>query len=293
MRPPTWRACLAALLLLCTGIAVAAATDRDTTRIVSLVPSVTEFLYAVGAADQVAGTTDFCNYPAEARTKPRVGGLLNPNVEKIISLKPTAVIMMASQGDLVSKLSSLGLHVVQVKTDSLEDVFSTLRTIGQVTGCDVEARHLADSMRKKLDDMRARNVGKPRVRALLIVGRQPASLQNIYAAGSKTYLGELLDVAGGENACPKSGAAYVPLTKEEIIAANPAVIIDTSLGEAGSKAEVVAEHKKAWKQIPMLEAVRAGRVFLPSDPHLTLPGPVLPDTVDTIAQYLHGQAASR
>lgn len=261
--------------------------DTATTRIVSMVPNVTEFLFALGAGDQVVGTSDFCNYPPEARSKPRVGGLLNPSIEKIIAARPTDVIVLNSQGDIAAKVERLGVRVHTVRSDSLAEVYDSLHTIGSVTGRTAQASAMANDIRTRLGELSTSATGTARVRAMVVVGRQPATLQNIYLAGPKTYLGELLQAAGGANCAPESSQPYVPVTKEQIVERNPAIIIDTSLGEAGADANVAAAHTKAWEQLSVVDAVRNGRVVHLADPHLTVPGPGIVETAAKIAELLY------
>jgi iron complex transport system substrate-binding protein len=265
------------------------APAQETTRIVSLVPNMTEILFAIGAEGQVVGTTDFCNYPEEAKRRTRVGGLLNPNIERIVSLRPTAVVHLNSQGDVAAKLASLGVRNVPVRSDSLTEVLDSIATAGELTGRTADSDALTSAIRSRLEQLRARYRDSARVRTLIVVGRQPASLQNIYAAGPDTYLGALLEAAGGENLAPRGANPYPPVTKERILELNPDVIIDTSLGEAGSKPGVIEQHKRAWSELTAVSAVRKNRVHYLSDPRLTIPGPDLPKTADEIASLLHPQ----
>lgn len=292
MRLPHVVASLCCVLISCLLACSAAADpppDRVTTRIVSLVPNVTEVLFSIGAGDQVVGTSDFCNYPEEARQRMRVGGLLNPNIERIVSLRPTVVVLLNSQGDVGAKVSRLKVPTLEVRSDSLDDVLGSIAAVGKLTGHTRQAADLTSSIEGHLRVLRDSYAGQARVRTLIIVGRQPASLQNMFAAGPETYLHPLLEAAGGENAVPATKGAYCAITKEQIVQANPDVIIDTSLGEAGANPAVVDEHKRAWAELGAVSAVRNGRVYYFSDPHLTIPGPRLGQTADEIARLLHSK----
>lgn len=282
------------LLALClaTG-ARAAIKDGATTRIVSLVPNVTEILFDIGAGDQVVAVSDFCRYPPAAMQKPKVGGLLNPALEKVLIQKPDIVILQSAQSDLQHKLEIAHISTLVVHSDSIEDVLGSIREVGLLTGRTTEARTLAERISAKLEDLRRRYAGAPHKRVLLIVGRQPASLQNIFAAGSKTYLGELITAAGGDNVAPASSTPYVPLTKEQLISLDPDILIDSSLGEAGSNPAVVQAHKKAWQQLPTLKAAKTGHIYYLEDPHLMVPGPGMPATADKLAQLLHEKGPSQ
>lgn len=267
------------------------AADEATTRIVSLVPNVTEILFSIGAGGQLVGDSDFCKYPDAAKGKPKVGGFLNPNLEKIIALRPTAVVVLNSQGELAGKLEGLGIHPVIVQSDSIADVYESLERVGLLTGQTTEAAKLERDIRDKLGALRKVSEKRSRVRTLIVVGRQPAALQDIYAAGPHTYLGEILEAAGGENVLEAGARPYAAVTKEQIVQSNPDVIIDTSLGEAGSNATVVEAHKKVWSDLPMVGAVKSGRVYYLSDPYLTIPGVNIPATAEKLAELLNPTAA--
>lgn len=265
----------------------AVANDQKTTRIVSLVPSMTETLFAVGAADQVVGTSEFCNWPEAAKRKPRVGGFINPNIEKIVSSRPDVVFILNSQSELERKLQALGIKTAAVRSDALEDVFGSFKPVIEWSGRSTATRQLERRIRLDLATIRNQRTTATAVRTLIIVGRQPATLQNIYAAGPATYLGQVLEIAGGKNVAPAGAHPYPPLSKEQIVSLDPEVIIDTSLGEAGVKASVVEAHKKVWKQLPMITAVKNKRIHYITDPHLTIPGPSISKTASAIADLVH------
>lgn len=251
-----------------------------------MVPNVTEFLFALGAGDQIVGTSDFCNYPPEARQKPRVGGLLNPSIERIIAARPTDVIMLNSQSDVADKVTRLHIRVHSVRSESLADMYESLRAIGAVCGRAREASAMAERIRARLAEMSTSAAKTAPVKTMIVVGRQPATLQNIYLAGPNTYLGELLQAAGGVNCAPENKLGYFPVTKEQIVEQNPAVIIDTSLGETGRDERIAEAHKKAWDQLSVIDAVRNKRVLYFTDPHLTVPGPGVCEAAQIIAEMV-------
>jgi len=263
-----------------------------TTRVVSLLPSFTETAFELGRGDCVVGVSDFCRYPEAARTRPHVGGFLNPNIERIVALRPTVVVLSNAQKDLEARLGALSITTRSFATDSLEDVFALLHESGRLLGCAEEARHKAAQWRACLDEIGARWPGRPRVRTLVVVSRQPASLKDIYVAGRRSYLGELVERAGAQNVAPDRAHAYPPMTKEEIIAANPDVIIDLSLGEQAANPAASTTHIAAWQALPSLAAVRNHKIYAIADPHLTVPGPAMCQTAETMAKLLHGEGGN-
>lgn len=255
----------------------AAKAEAETTRIISMVPSVTEFLYALEADNQIVADSDYCNFPVGATSKPKVGGLLNPNIERIIALRPTSVVILDSQDELAGKLRAVGIGVRRVKTDSLEEAYASMRTAAGIAGRVMAGERIIRGIQGVLEAIRERHLKQNRT-AIIIVGRQPNALQNMYAAGIHTYLGELLEIAGARNVAPESTHPYGPVSKEQLLRADPELIIDTSLGEAGRNESVVESHRKVWETLPSLRAVRAGRIRYVTDPHFTIPGPGIAET---------------
>ncbi len=271
-----------------TGVArsPAAASDGATTRIVSLVPSVTETLFALGAQDQIVGVSDYCRYPEAARNKPAAGALLNPTLEKILLLRPTLVLLYSTQSETAEKLKSLGVPAKLLAADRMQDVFDNLETLGELTGRRTQAQAAASALRSRLKDVERRAAAAPRVTALLVVSRDPAELRNIYVSTPSHYLGELLALAGGENVVGRGAPAA--LSKERIVRADPEVLLDFSpaehLGADGRPGAAAA----AWNQLSTRQAVRKKRVRTHADPHALVPGISAGSTAETIFAMLHG-----
>jgi iron complex transport system substrate-binding protein len=192
-------------------------------RIVSLAPSITETLFALGAGGQVIGVTDFCNYPPEVQKKHRVGGITNPSIETIISLKPD-LIVLSMEGNVredFQKLLDLGVPLFVTNPRSLAGINKSIDDLGKLTGKDDNALHLVASMKTREDSLRL--LPKESNRVLLIV-----SLQPLIVLGSRTFLAELLHLAGGENIAGDSPSTYPTLSREVVVEKNPDVIIVTS-----------------------------------------------------------------
>lgn len=279
------RLCWAALLLwMMLPSASAAPRDAVTTRIVSLVPNMTELAFAVGAGDQIAGVSDFCFYPKAAQSRPRVGGLINPNLEAILRLHPHAVILYRSQTDFAGRLKSLGLAPSLFRADTLNDLYEALEALGPITGRTTAAVQLAQDIKSRLDEIKtsATAVGQgPKPRGIVIVSRDPADLRSLYQADASRFLGELFLLAGGELAIPHGA----PVTVEQIIRSNPDIILDMSYaGSAPPNAEASApeKHTGPWAKLNTVNAVKTGQVYRWSDPHRLLLGTTVPDTASKI-----------
>lgn len=277
------------LVLACAGTlssagAPSGAGDNSTTRIVSLVPALTATLFALGAEAQVVGVSDYCEQPAQTRTRPRVGGLLNPELERIVMLRPDLVLLYKTQEQIAARLQALGIKTRLLEADSLKDVFANLAAVGRITGTQKRARALAEQIRQRLESVRRRADRGARPRVLVVVSRDPLELKNIYASTSSHYIGELVEIAGGENVLPKGSPAAV--SKEQIVRLDPEVILDLSLAEgtdpAGGRGSM-----GVWDQLGSVRAVRDGRVHAVSDAQALVPGPAAAQTASRLGDILH------
>jgi iron complex transport system substrate-binding protein len=252
-------------------------------RIVSTFPSITETLFAIGAGDRVVGVSDFCRYPAEALSIAKVGTYNKPDAERIALLRPDLVIIRKSSGGLADRLSALAIPHVEVTIGSLGDVFSMIREIGNAAGAADRAQTVEAQIRSRLDAIRAETRAGAHPAVLIIVGRTPGMLTNLVAAGPSTYLGELLEIAGGRNALDGSTVSYPRISLETAVRADPDVILDLA-----AMTDSIPQSIDPWRSHHELQAVRNGRVFaLPPDP-LTTPGPRVAESAELLRLTIHG-----
>ena len=168
---------------------------RPAQLIVSLAPSLTETLFAIGAGNAVAGVTSYCTYPKEATQKPQVGGMINPSLEAIVALRPD-LIVLSMEGNVredFDRLTTLGAAVFVSNPRSLADIQNSIRQLGTLAGRSAEASRLATELAAAEADV-VRGVSGPKVRTLLIVSIRP-----LIVAGGHTFLNELLETAGATN----------------------------------------------------------------------------------------------
>ena len=248
---------------------------------ISLAPNLTEVLFLLGCGNQLVGVTDYCNYPPEARQLPRLGGLHNPNFERILSLRPRMAFMLPSQRALAARLEKAGVDCVIVKSDTLDDITQGILLMGKSRGLGERSEALAGGIQADLDRIRAQCAGKSRVRALLAVSHSPGALNDLYASGRGTYLDEILTLAGGVNAIDSSPAAYPLLARETVLACGAEVIIDFQFQE---ESEAI---RTQWRRYLGREDASAPRVFFAGDPRLTVPGPSAVHAARAIAEFLH------
>jgi iron complex transport system substrate-binding protein len=258
------------------------------TRIISLSPGLTETLFAVGAGDRVVGVTRFCNWPAEAAARPKVGGFLDPNYEAMVALRPDLVVMMPSNRAHLAELGRLGLRCRVVDQTMLDDILDSIETLGRLSGNSVKAAALRASMQQRIEAVRAKAAPLPHPRVLLSSGRdlRAKKLDEVYIVGRKTFLGDILRIAGGENAFPDSAVDYPALSGEAILRLNPDVIVEftNGLDELGlTREDAVAP----WRALPGLAAAEKGRIATLDGAHLTIPGPRVVETLEALAKAIH------
>lgn len=259
------------IALLPAALALAAAPPR---RIVSTAPSVTELLFDLGAGSRVAGVTSYCRWPEAARSLPKVGAFLEPNYERILTLRPDLVVTIRNPVRLTERLREMGLNALEVDTERLAGVYAAAETIGRALGLEAEGRALAGRIRAGLAGLRP-PAGAPRPSVLLLVGRSPGALDNLIAAGRDTYLHEVLETVGGRNAVEDAPVPYPKISIETVLKRNPDAILDMSeTGHAEGKArENSAAVRALWSKYPRLKAFARGRIFVLEGDHFVVPGP--------------------
>jgi iron complex transport system substrate-binding protein len=190
-------------------------------RIVSLAPSITETLYAIGLNDRIVGVTDFCNYPPEAQSKPKVG-YSHANVESIVALQPDLVLAPREflRADVLGKLEQLKIPTFIMDAKTVEDVPAHIQTLGRMLDRVVSADRVAMEVRQRLRDIRSRTEHLPRLRVLYVLNSLP-----LITVGPGSFLHHLIELAGGENVAAGAPMPYPRLSLEEVISKDPEVII--------------------------------------------------------------------
>ena len=274
---------LVALIVLATT--PSAQTPARPQRIISLVPALTEMLFAVGAGPQVVAVSSFDEYPPEVKNLERVGALLDPNLERILSLRPDLVAIYGSQQDLKTQLARASIPVYPYRHAGLADITTTIREIGERVGHAAEARAVIGRIETQLASIRARVGTAPRPRTLLVFGREAGALRGIYASGGTGFLHDMLEAAGGEDVFGDIKRESVQATTELILARKPEVILEirSSASESGAPASEIA----VWRTLASVPAVRNNRVHFIVDPRTVVPGPRVAEATELLARALH------
>jgi len=245
-------------------------------RIISLAPSNTEILFALGLGDSMVAITDQCDYPLEALEKEKVGGYATPNIEKIVALNPDLILVAyGTPMEVINTMVGLGLTVFGIKTTDLDDLLNDIRRIGEITDKEVEAQALTSEMASEVEAITAvTSELENRPRVFYIVWNDP-----LWTAGSETFIHELIEKGGGVNICGNL-TGYPTISIEEVIARNPEVIITSSWPG-------VYEWAMNETALNATDARQYNRVFVCDDNLVQRPGPRLVEGLEWFAYFIH------
>jgi iron complex transport system substrate-binding protein len=243
-------------------------------RIVALAPSLTETLFALGLGPRVVGVGDFSGFPPEARAKPHLGGLFNPNLERIVALHPDLAVLLPSERDLADKLGRMGIASLVVRNENLADVEHGFTAIAERCAVAATGRRLAAEFRRDLAPRpRPQGPARPQ-KVVLSVGRQAGHLTDLLVAGPGTFYDELLTRLGAVNAFADAPVRYPQVALEEVLTRAPDVILE--IREDQPSPEVARQLTTDWWGLPRLQAASRAKVFVLSGDYVVVPGPRLP-----------------
>ncbi|MGI5901614.1 MAG: ABC transporter substrate-binding protein [Desulfitobacteriia bacterium] len=248
-------------------------------KIVSLSPALTEILFAIGLDQEIIGVSEYCNYPAAAKNKPTMGDFSTPNVELVTSKDPDMVFVAAGvQEDVIEKFESLGITVVVLDADTIEQVIDNIELAGILTGKEKEAARVAEDMRKRLEAITAKvqNLEKPKV--FFEVWDDP-----LMSAGSQSFIHDIIVTAGGENIAGKNTERYYNYSVETLLEENPDIYLINSHSHTPSDIK-----KRNGYQV--LQAVKNDKIFVIDDDLISRPGPRVIEGLEQLARYFHPQA---
>lgn len=260
-------------------------------KIVSIAPSATEILFAIGAGDRVVANTTYCDYPPEADKLPKIGGYTNPDVEKILALSPDLVLgARGTPVGLFDQMAALKLTVAAIDAeDSLDQMVESIRTIGKIVGEEKKAAELVEQLEARRRAVVSKTAAlspaqRPRVLFVFAPG-------DLFSAGTGSFIDELITLGGGVNIAAKAKTTWPQLSLETVIADDPQVILtlpgtmgNTQKPMTNTEALVRFRALPRWKN---LSAVKHGRVYVLEDDPMTLPGPRLIDGLEATAAAIH------
>jgi iron complex transport system substrate-binding protein len=251
-------------------------------RIVSLAPNLTEILFAIGLDDEIVGVTLDSDYPPEATAKPKVGTFWQPNIEAVVAARPNLVITLGfqQQQNLAERLRRIGYNNLTVNIEKVGDLFTAIKKIGAATGKQTQANDLISSIRTKLQQLATLVGTEAKVRVLWVVQREP-----LRVAGRDTFVNEMIELAGGENAIGPTVHKYPPIGAEQVMACNADVIIESAMG----RDDIEGQRDRAlqhWSKYQYLPAVANNRVYVIDGDTVSRLGPRLYEGTETIAGCL-------
>lgn len=274
-----------------TAVAVVDQTGREVPlprlpeRIVSLVPSASETLFALGAEDRLVGVTDFCDFPPAARSKPSVGGMVGPSLERIVALRPDLVVATTAgnREETFAQLRRLGIPVYLVNPTSVEEALDMMARLAALTERQAAGRALIGGLERRIRAIEERVAPWARPRVLYVLWPEP-----LIVPGKGAVVSELIRLAGGESVTAGLPDAYPHLSAEAAVARAPEVIFLARHG-----ATTASIDRERWERFRGLPAVRAGRLHDVDGSVLHRYGPRVVEGLETLARLIHPEAFPR
>jgi iron complex transport system substrate-binding protein len=258
--------------------------EKEPLRIISLSPSNTEILFALGLGDRVVGVTNYCDYPGEAKSKEKIGDFSNPNIEKIISLNPDLVLATTMHEKPVKRLEELKIPVIVLEPKNIEEMLDSLILVGKATGREKDATELVNSLKKRIDAVKEKVSSIPEdKKPTVFYELWPSPITTV---GPGTFVDDLITKAGGKNIAGDSDKPYPVYGQEVIIAKNPDIIIFSHHGTNGVNEQTKEDILKrpGWSNI---NAVKNDKVFYVDENIIQRPTPRLVDGLEQFAKIIH------
>lgn len=242
-------------------------------RIICAAPSITEVVYALGMGNRVVGVSEFSNFPPEAAQVEKIGGIIDPNLERVIALKPDLAIVLGRMEAVSDLCRRENIELLRVEMSDFECVMKDIQTIGDALGRSEAASNLISNMNNDLDSVRQRAMQWDHpLKVFLCVGRKGGSLAGLYTVNKNSFLNELLEIAGGDNIFKDIGGAYPQVSKESLLKRAPDVIIELNPNETSLSGKGRADLED-WYASPMTPAAASERVYSVTDDYVMIPGP--------------------
>ncbi|HOM42474.1 MAG TPA: cobalamin-binding protein [Bacillota bacterium] len=257
------------------------ALDKIPQRIVSLSPSTTEILFALGAGDRVVGVTSYCDYPEEAKKVEKIGDYDEPSMELIRKVQPDVVLAGYVKEETAEALEKMGIPVIITEAEDFDTIYHSIKLVGEITGTAAEAEAIVNGMRSKISEIEAKTKDKGKPRVFYLVWKDP-----LFTAGSKTFINDVIKAAGGINVAEKV-EGWANYSAEEMIKDNPDMLIAAlhSTDEGMTREDLSGD-----RLFSLLECVKQGKVYImPDDNIISRPGPRIVQAIEDMSKVLHGE----
>jgi iron complex transport system substrate-binding protein len=255
-----------------------AASGSIPSRIVSLAPSITETVFALGFGNRLVGVTNQCDYPAEAKRLPKIGDFMSPSLEVIVAKQPDLVIGVIGATDpaKAQEIQRLGIKIALVSVTSITEILNSFTRIATLLGDPDAGARLVEKITVQFDTVKRHIAPAPGRSTLLAVGLRP-----LVAVGGKNFLDELITLAGGENIAGNASQPWLNLPDEYVVAKAPQVIIQAGMGSDA------AGPTKQWSDLKSIPAVKERRVYAYGSDKILRPGPRIGEGLEEIARLIH------
>lgn len=262
---------------------IAATGKNKQERIITLSPNITEIAYALDLNDRIAGVSSDSDYPKDANQKPKMGSFWQPNIESIIAAKPDLAICetFLQHKETAETLKRTGINVLALRLETIEELYSAIEQMGTATNSKNKADLLNSTIQNSIKQIRNRVIPTKRVKVLWAIQTEPIRL-----AGVKTFINEIINIAGGENVIPLTGDQYPSIGTETIMTCGADVIIQSAMGKEDLKKQQLSA-EIFWSKFVNMPAVKNKKIYvIESDTVLRL-GPRLPQGAMIVAKLLH------
>ena len=262
--------------------------DAPPQRLVAMAPNITETVFALGQGDRLVGVTSFCLFPPEATTLPKVGGFYNPNLERLVALRPDLIALQGRHKKVTAFCRARNIPVLHVDMDSLSTIYDGITKLGDALGASERAEQLCTRIRSGLHQVRRHTKRMKKKEVFISLSRTMGSMTNLYTVGGSSFVSQVVDVAGGRNIFADVTQPYPEVSKESLIKRAPEIILELYPGEnisEGRRRQILKE----WNAFPTIPAVSDERIYVLTDDFLLVPGPRVVRAARRFAEAIHGE----
>jgi len=254
--------------------------NKTPERIVSLSPTNTEIIFALGAGEKLVGVTSYCDYPEEAKDIDKIGDFDNPNIELIKKMNPDLVLAGGFlQEDLMAALEGLSIPVASTEAAGVESIYDSIAMIGKFVGQETKAEELINNIKKDIEEIEIKVMGKEKPKVFYLVWKEP-----LFTTGQGTYINEIIQIAGGQNVAAET-EGWAQYSFEELLKQNPDILIAAyhSTDEGMRKEDIMKD--ELFSKLP---CVRDGKIHVMTDDNIvSRPGPRVVEAIREMAEALH------
>ncbi len=250
-------------------------------RIVSHVPPITEILFALGLGGKLVGVSDYCDYPEEAKQVHSIGDYFNPSIENIVAVQPDLV-LTDGHSESIKQLDELEITYLVIDPKDMDDIFESIELLGRVTGVEKTAKKLIDDMKREIESVQEQVKDAPKIRVIYLI--DATDLTNPWTAGPGSFVNYLLNMAGGANIAAGAVSAWVQISIEEVVGADPEVIILPGKHGTAFTAPEMLENNPAWRETT---AVKEGNIYVIDGDLVDGYGPRIVQGLQELARIIH------